>query len=412
MRKGIFLILTLAFLFYPWEMRGGQADQSSSSSVSELPTALSLLFNRVSVYRKQGGAIFGLLVGVDSESLIVRLGKNDEKVHYRDLAKVTIETEKKTSRYVLYSTLVGTYLGNLIFLRAKNQPAAYIKKSEEDAWPFLLDVIIAAGSGGLGWLISSIFEKGERVFDFTGSEEKQQAEWEKLQRFFIGATLPRKTHLSAQTGYIFTQVSSRYSNLLKSNGYDVPGYGYYRYNEYIEPASNFNLLRKLQLTYSFKPHIEFGAALLWLGEPSIVGNRGQYYGQSVQVTQETDIKGYYAIGVRRLFRKKLGKRINWNIGLGMGAAKLNLNLKAVSCDYSVWPYTQITTEHKISKNFFSWITFSELNFYLRDTLSLGLVADYAFLPSQHVPGIPDADIPAQNLRLSTGSIGFTLGLHF
>jgi len=409
MRKGIFLILTLAFLFYPWEMRGGQLDQSSSSSVSELPTALGLLFNRVSVYRKQGGAIFGLLVGVDSDSLIVRLGKNDEKVHYRNLAKVTIETEKKTSRYVLYSMLVGTYLWNLIYFQAKNQPAAYIKKSEGGA--FLSNVMIAASNGGLGWLISSLFQKGEMVFDFTGSEEKQQAEWEKLRTFVIGAAPLRKMHLSIQAGHVFTQVSARYSNLLKSNGYNVPGYGYYMYNGYLEPASNFNLLRKLQLTYSFKPHIEFGAALLWLGEPSIMGSRWQD-NQSIEVTQETDIKGYYAIGIRRLFRKKLGKRINWNIGLGMGATKLNLNLKAVSYDYYVWPYTQITTEHKISKNLFSWMAFTELNFYLQDTLSFGLIADYAFLPSQHIPGIPDADIPAQNVRLSTGSIGFTLGLHF
>jgi len=409
MRKGIFLILTLAFLLYPWEMRGGQADQSSSSSVSELPTAFGLLFNRVSVYQKQGGAIFGLLVGVDSDSLIVRLGKNDEKVHYRNLAKVTIETEKKRGRNVLYSMLIGTYLENLIFLRAKNQPAAYMKKFE--GGPFLLDVIIAAASGGLGWLISSSFEKGERVFDFTGSEEKQQAEWEKLQRFVIGAAPLRKMHLSIQAGHVFTQVSARYLNLLKSNGYDVSGYGYYIYNEYLEPASNFNLLRKLQLTYSFKPHIEFGAALLWLGEPSIMGSRWQY-GPSVEVTQETDTKGYYAIGIRRLFRKKLGKRINWNIGLGMGAAKVYFRLKAVTWDSSVWPYIQITTEHKISKNLFSGMAFTELNFYLQDTLSFGLIADYAFLPSQHVPGIPDADIPAQNLRFSTGSIGFTLGLHF
>jgi len=410
MRKGIFVILTLAFLLYPWEMRGGQTGQSSSSSVSELPTALGLLFNRVSVYRKEGGPIFGLLVGVDSESLIVRLGKNDERVHYRNLAKVTIETEKNRGRSVFYSMLVGTYLGNLIFFRAKNQPAAYMKKFKDSGTrPLLYEVMIAAGSGSLGRLVSSSFEKGEMAFDFTGSEEKQQAEWEKLQRFVTGAILPRKINLSAQAGYIFTQVSARYSNLLKSNGYDVSGYGYYEYG-YHEPASNFNLLRKLQFTYSFKPHIEFGAALLWLGEPSIIGTRWAY-NPSVEVTQETDTKGYYAIGIRRLFRKKLGERINWNIGLGMGAAKLNLNLKAATYNYYVWPYTQIT-EHKISKNFFSWMAFTELNFYLQDALSFGFIADYVFLPSQHIPGIPDADIPAQNLRMSTGSVGFTLGLHF
>jgi hypothetical protein len=412
MRNVIFLVFILVLLANPWEMRGQQTHQRSSTSVSQMPTTLSLLFNRVLIYRREGGPRSGLLVGVESNALIIRVGKKDEKLVRTNLAKVIIETEKKTSRNVLYSMLIGTYLHNLIVRRAKNQPKAYRDKMHEGAGTILLGNVLSAGMwGGLGYLASSIFEKDEKVFNFNGSEEIRNAEWDRLRRYVIGEHSPKKVHLSVQAGHVFTRVSSSYKILMQNAGYGISGYSYL-IGEYREEASDFNMLRKLQLTYSFKSEAEIGVALFFIGEPSISGYKYQKYQiwDSSGVEQILDATGYYAIGIYKPFLKRMPKRTAWNVGVGIGLAKVEFNLKAHT---ETWdPYTEVTTEHNISNTSFSGVVFTELKFHLQDSLVFGLTADYVFVPAANAPNIPEAGIPAQKLRFGNGSIGFTLGLDF
>jgi len=413
MRIVIFLVFILVLLANPWEIRGQQADQSSSPSVSEIPTTSSLLFNTVLVYRREGGPLYGLLVRVESNAMIIRAGGKDEKIPLTNLAKVIIETEKKTGLSTLYSMLMGTYLGNLLFFRAKNQPTAYMEDIESGLGFFLTNTLFAAVGGGLGYLISSIYEKGERAFDFTGSKEKKQAEWERLRRFVAGELRPRKVHLSIQAGHVFTRVSPQYLNSLQNAGYWV-SHSSYLFGDYSEEAKDFNLFRNLKLTYSLKSNTEIGFALYWLGEPSMGGSKWES-GQSSEVGQSLYTTGYYVVGMYKPFLKRMPKRIAWNVGVGVGAAKVDFNLKALitTWDPDTWnSYEEVTTEHNISKTFFSGVIFTELNLYLQDGLSLGLTADYVFVPAENVPEIPEAGILAQKLRLGNGSIGFTLGWHF
>jgi hypothetical protein len=104
------------------------------------------------------------------------------------------------------------------------------------------------------------------------------------------------------------------------------------------------------------------------------------------------------------------KRTAWNVGVGIGLAKVEFNLKAHT---ETWdPYTEVTTEHNISNTSFSGVVFTELKFHLQDSLVFGLTADYVFVPAANAPNIPEAGIPAQKLRFGNGSIGFTLGLDF
>lgn len=421
MRKVFILIFILVFIMSPWEIRGQQLATSSSPSISEIPAILSLLFNRILVYLREGGAFTGLLVGIESNSLIVRIGKKDEKIPFQNLAKVIIETEKKTSRNVLYFMLIGTYLQNLS-RRAKNQPTAYMQHTYGEARSLLLINILSAGLwGGLGYLASSIFEKNEKVFDFTGSEEKRYSKWEQLRRYITGEYHPKKFHLSIQAGHVYMRISNRYSTLLQNAGYDIRGYSY-MFDDYKEEATNFNLLRKLQFTYSRKPEAEIGFAILWLGEPSTSGSKYKWneMNQSSRVEQVLYATGYYIVGIYKQFLRGMQKRIAWNIGFGVGAAKIDFRLKAHSetwdpnyWDPNYWDsHTEVTYEHNISKTLFSGVFFTELNFYLQDTLSLGLAADYVYVPTENVPAIPEADIPAQKLRLGNISVGFSLGLHF
>lgn len=400
MQKIFKLFFIIIFVISPWEIKGQQVRQPSSSSVSKTPAAFSVLYNRVLAYPREGGVLSGLLIGIERNALVIRVGKKDEKIPFRNLAKVVIEATKKTSKNALYGMLTGIYLGNLLLYKARNQPAAYMKRIDNRKPAFItLNALFATVGGGLGYLAGAVFEKSERVFNFTGNAQKRQTEWERMRIFITGGTSPKRVHLSIQGGHVFTQIIPQYSNLQQSNDYYYD-YGYYYDDGYPGSANNFNLLRKFQLTISTKKNFEIGLAIYWLGEPSLY-----------RVPCTTNTKGYYAVGICKPLLWRLPKGLVWNVGGGLGIAKVNFSLR--STQYSGWPtYETVTTEHNISKTRFSSFVFTELNFFLQDTLSIGLAADYAFVPSDNAPAIPEAGIPAKKLRFSTGSIGFSLGLHF
>lgn len=416
MRILIFLVFILVLLSNPWEIRGQQADQSSSLSVSEIPTSPNLLFSRVLVYPREGQVISGLLVGIDNGKFIVRVGAINEKIPYHNLAKVIIETKKKIGRDAIYGLILGTYLGNLIFTRATNQSTAYLEDIKEPgrlemSGFFALNGVFAAGGGLLGSLAGWLFEKGEKNFYFTGKEQKRQAEWERLKRFVIGYSSPKKVHISIQGGHVFAQISPRYLDLLENAGFVISRYHWYE-NGYREKASDFNLLRKFQFTISLRKNLETGFSLYWLGEPFIYAHPEDWWIYDDYVDQKTNTKGYYAIGIYKPFLRKLPRHIDWNVGLGLGVAILDFTLESATTVFTDPGYERSTIKHDITKTLLSGVVFTELNFYIQDNLSVGLAADYVFVPTEEAPEIPEANIPAQKLRFGTGSIGFTLGLHF
>lgn len=415
MRKRFLPLIIIALLTIPWEIKAQQPDQDTSQSVSKKPAVLSLLYNRVVIHRREGTYLSGLLVGVENDKLIIRIGERDEKLHYLNLSKVTIEIEKKRGRNLLSAILLGTYLGNLLFNRAKNQPTAYMKGKEPyggNGSVLLSSAFYALVSGGVWYYVGSKFEREKKEFNFNGTEEKKAAKWERLRRYITGEFVSKKINLTTQASYVFTRVSSHYATLFKHAGYDI-GSSSYMFDDYFEGAMDFNLLRKLQLTITAPSNNDFGIAVYWPGEPSVCGYRydgnGSYYIDQVLYTT-----AYYAVIVLKPPRFQKSKRISLNIGIGAGMAQVDFKLRTSSETWnpSNWTYDTTRNQYNISKRLFSSVIFTELNFYLRDDLSLGLVADYVYIPSLQAPEIPEAGIPAQKLRLGNASVGFTLGLHF
>lgn len=393
-RKGFIIVPFLILLAIPNEVKGLQSNQNLSPPSPKTQTSLAVLYNKVLVFSREGRMLSGLLVGVENDSLVIRVGTKDEAIPLQNLGKVVIETKKKTSAYAFSGMLLGIYLGSLIFLQQEDEPAAYLDPEHSGASILRINPFFASGGGLLGFLAGIGLEKGEQEFNFMGSESERQSEWERLKRFISGEPGLKRMHISVQASHVFTQVSPQYLDLL--NDY---------YQSYYYKKRNFNLLRKLQVTFSNKKdNLELGLAVYWLGEPSVHMYRLDY-----MIDQITDIKGYYALAIYKHSIGKSQSRITWNFGLGLGQAKINFSLKA-----STWygyPSPEIV-EHIISKTDFSGVAFTELNLNPKGNLSIGLLADYAFIPAERAPAIPEADIPAQNLRFGTGSIGFTLGFHF
>jgi len=412
MRKRL-LPLIIALLIIPWEIKAQQLYQDTSQSVFKKPAVSRLLYNRVFIHRRDGTFLSGLLAGVENDKLIIRIGEKDEEQHYLDLLRVTIEIEKKKGRNVIPVVLLGTYLENLLVSFTENQPTAYLPKTYEGAGNALFsNVLMALTWGGICYLITPKTKKVEKVFNFNGNEEKRRAKWGRLRRYITGEFGSKKINFSAQGSYVFTRVSSRYTTLIQNAGYQPRSYSYL-FLDSMGETTDFNMLRKLQLTITAPSKNEFGIAVYWPGEPFTAGERSEE-NQSFAVEQELSATAYYGVIVFKPPRFQKSKRISLNIGIGAGMAQVDFKVRTSSEIWNpyYWTYDTTRNQYNISKRLFSSVFFSELNFYVRDDLSLGLVADYVYIPPLQAPEIPEAGIPAQKLRLGNASVGFTLGLHF
>jgi hypothetical protein len=409
MKKSLCLIIMLTLLIQLVELTELRAEPDLNLGEVQEETSLEVLFNRILIYLKEGGRLSGLLVGIEGNTLIVRIGTKDERIQLDSLGKIIIQKDKKKGFYALSGMLLGIYAANMAFHRARNQAAFFMENIESDSSYLLMNALYAAAGGGLGILISSTFEKGEKVFEFTGDVEKRNREWEQLRRFVIeGNYAPKKTHIKVQAGKVFTRVSDRYRNLLIDNDYSVWGGGWMD-NESWEEAKDINLMRKVQLTYSPNTFLELGIASVWIGEPSFEGNKWGNY-ESSYVWQKHSATGIYAVGIFKPFHRVMPEIISWELGIGAGAAIVNYSLKSLTTTYN--PLAEIADEYSISKTLFSGIAFTELSLYLYDSMSLGLIADYTYVPEQHAPAMSVAGLPAQKLRFGNSCIGFSLGFHF
>jgi hypothetical protein len=312
---------------------------------------------------------------------------------------------------------MGIYFGNLILFRAKNQPTAYMSDSGGLRW--LFDILFSAVGGGLGFLANTFFEKNTLTFDFRENAESGQAEWDKLRKLLSGRSdfESRKFHLAIYGGKVFRQVVNRYEDILKKSGYHIGSFYPFGPSDdgYAEPASSTNLLRRLQLIISLTPKFEAGVASIFLGEPSISGSlylSDRYTSQSRNVNVKLASTGYYALGLYQPLRGNLPPRIQWRCGVGAGAAHVNFQIQTHAY-YSAYPeFSEKSAGHKISKWLASAVIFTEIQYYLDTFLSLGLSADYAWIPSQQAQAFPDAGIPSQNLALGNTSVGLMFVFHF
>jgi hypothetical protein len=407
MRKALFFLLLFCTVMGA-KLAGGQETMARSTRDKTKPElSEELLYNEVFVYLHEGGVLTGLLCSVQSDGLVLGIGNNKKTIPFNDLQEVIIKIEKKTSRHSFYGMLTGIYLGNLIFFAAKGGPSAFLRHVDSDFGYLLWNSVFAGAGIGAGFLTSSAFGSGEKRFDFSGSQEHRLREWERFRSYALGSSsFSKKVHLSIQGGYINCRVSNRYKSTIKNASF----YDY-------EGTTNFNLVRRVQLTYSLKPDIEVGLAAVVLSEPTIRGDKWletmNFSGyQYFFVQQSLSSLGLYALGVYRPLRSVLPKSIRWSMGGGLGAAKVNFGLNT-SLETDIYPDSiVINRNHNISKTSVSGLAFTEFDFLVDENLSFGLAADYVFVPAQRAPAFEDMGIPAQKLRFGNSSITFVLGLHF
>jgi hypothetical protein len=406
MRKRIFHFLILVTLFGVERTASQPTSATASPTFVQEPVTRNLLYNKIVVFRRDQNALAGFFVGVNGDTLLLLAQGRQEKVLRQELTRLTLEIEKEPTRLGLHGVLLGIYLGNHIFYTAENQPMAYVSSGyyEDELFGVLLVNVLFAGVGGSVGYLAGLSQSGEKVFDFTGSASEQQATWQRFNRQLLEKKAARKVHLSVQAAHVYAQVSRRYRTAFEQANVVFDQYGFYR----SENATRFNLLRKAQLTFSATGKLDFGIAVMGLGEPSLQGYKTTpsfYYGYLQQSFKAT---GYYVVGAYQPFQTRVKKRKFFHIGIGIGRAEIDFKLKAQL--YGPFGFREV--ELGLAKTLFSSVIFAGVDLYLADDLSLGLSADHVFMPAQNLPALPELNIPTQELRLGNSSLGLTLGLHF
>ena len=360
-----------------------------------------ILYNITEVIDKNGNMSLGFLFGLKSDSLI--LIRNEKKDYYwlKDLVNIEIEYNRANYKGLVIGSVAGAYLGNIIFFTADEQPTAYWD-NEDAGGKIAASLLFAFIGGGIGYLVDIALEDGQRnnSFNFYVEEIQWLEEFERLKEFLIGEEKENKININ----FNLSQVKTRFSEFDNSN--DLSS------NYYYGGVTSFNLLRKIQITYSLLNYLDIGGAICWFGEPQFYSYSYAWSpttNESVNMSQQYEGSGYYASAIYYPFKSVFTGIVSWNIAAGIGLGNVNYSFEYIR---TINNYPEITEEiitEKIDKNVFSAMISSQLDLYLFDELSLGFVIDYIFVPGE-MPAIPNTDIGTKSL--SNYSYGASLGFHF
>jgi hypothetical protein len=349
-----------------------------------------ILYSLVILQDKDGNYSQGFLIGLKSDTLVIHEKDTNRNIAIKNLASISIETRNKGGMQgVAIGGILGTYLTYLAFWQTENEPFAYYQ-NESAFGQALVSLLGTLLGSGVGYLIDKSSEENTEIFDFSGNDKSKTEEFRRLKKFLTGYESASKIHLNFQ----LSQVSTRLSEM--GNNED----DYYSYRD----VTSFNLLRKIQLTYSIFDDLEIGGAVSWFGEPSMSWynytsgtNENSYGGQTYEGV------GFYAMAVYKPFHSFFSETFTWKVGAGIGSG--NVDYEFIEYDYTQGD----TTIMNINKTLFSAILYTQFDLFLYDRFSIGFVADYVYLPEE-IPGISELDISSRNL--GNFSFGFTLGLHF
>ncbi len=399
MQKALRWIFSFIFALAPIALPGSAADSEPVSDKDhQAPAAARLLIDQVEVFLRMGGILSGILVDITDKTVILLRAGQEQEIPKQEVKAIIV---KEKYRNILSSVLLLTYLENLIFLTGRDdQPPFYANHYESYVGFLYGEAILLSANIGLVFLLSEALGISDKVFEFTGNDEDIRAEWERFKTSLRKSRRWQKLRLSLQAGRVYPQIWNRRSSFLRDGGFYV----------YRDP-SLFNLLRRIQITYSLTPDLEIGLAHGWFSEPMLRAWRYREAPYSSLSLQESfSSNGYYLVGIYRPFSRTLPNALSWDIGLGAGAAKTAIVTKAEIYDTPGSPSRE--TEVRISRTQFSALAFTELKLNISRTLTFGLAADYFLASTVQLEAIPEAELPAQKFRVGNGSLGFSLALHF
>jgi hypothetical protein len=378
------------------------------------------------VYLRQGGIMAGMLLGLENQAVVLSVPQGRRAIPLADIARVVIKPEKKGNANFVFGMLLGIYARNLLYGHAEGKPFGYMGRIGSPLGFALSNSFFAAVGGAIVVLIDPLGEANEQRFDFSEAGLERQAQWERLRQCLSGVPSEPKVHLTVMGGAIMAGSIGRYNRSLESAGYVLGSY-YPQYDQgqsYDVSSGNFTMFRKIQLTLNLGHAFEVGLAYCPLAEPTAIAGK---YQQTYMGDQEIDTNfhtiqtlaasGFYAVAVYKPFSGRLPKPFSWSIGLGLGAARVNYHLNNSMATEVLHNGYYVSYQNQeggfgYSRTRPSGVVYTQFECFLYRSLSLGLIADFVYVPSVRVPAFPEMGLSAQSLRFGNASVGFVLGAHF
>jgi hypothetical protein len=368
---------------------------------------------RALVFPKAGkgtsGYLTGIRIGDDDDTLVIFSRSQPQKILVGDLSKVIVLSQNRGGNGFLHGALLGTYITTLLLGQGTgyyHQPTAFLTDTYSKGAGLLLTAALGIGfGGGIGSLLKS--ESGtETSYNFVGSEIERKSARMNFYKLMSEESNSSNLHFSVQGGHVYSQVSKDFENAIGGGYYGNDG-------EIVE----FNWLRKMQLTYSLQPDFELGVAVQWSGEPTVSANGydnpDPNTSRSRNATQSLSVVGYYGVCKYQPFYGTMPKQIEFVAGGGIGIVDIAYSRAVNTSMYSYNPpynSTQTYVQDNVNEATASTIMFAEFNVFLRESLSLGLSADYVYYAPKKVPANPVANLP-EEIIFGNACIGFVIGVH-
>lgn len=370
--------------------------------------------DRAMVFTKSGygfsGYLSEIVIGLEDDTLVLSSAKQNEKILVGDLSKIIVLPRNKQGNLFLAGALAGTYAANLLLGRSDQQSSGFLTENFSSVGAVILTTALGVGVWGTVGLLVNSGTDTDLILDFNQIESEKRNARMKLYDLISEESMVRKIHFSLQGGHVYARVKNKFLSLIGGSSD-----GYYGGDE-----SDFNLLRRIQMTYSTEPDIEIGAAVQWSSEPSVSAYTYNYfytydsYGQSIYNSntkyyeQTFHVTGYYGIGKYKPFFKELPRMVDIAIGCGIGIANIEYKRGVNIYQYYYQQSGQYQKELNMSE--LSAVVFGEFNIYLKEYLTLGIAADYVYFPPLIIPSDPLSNLPEQTLS-GNACVGFIMGVH-
>ena len=363
--------------------------------------------NRLIVFLREGRSTAGFLVETSSDSLMLLTGGGNEWIPYSSLKTAILRGKRRPGEGFGYGILLGSYLSVLLIATEDNNESDMFFKTGWASSGLGIFITALPGmlvGGGIGYLIDPGSHAEDVVFDFTGPERRHDF----VER--IRKVHSAENQSSIQFSFYGGMISNRSTGDWRTN------------QQYSQSQSNFNWMRRAQISYTLLPDLNVAIALIWFGEPKEF--RSWYSSPSPNVfesgtaNQNLDALGYYLATYYRPFRKTLTSKLEILVGGGIGLANLEYRLDYTWYRSSYDPVTFQSTDmtesgtQVISEARITGFLAGEVRYRVYRGLSLALSVDHVLGPARNLAGISQADLAPRTLKFGNTSVGFGIGLHF
>lgn len=407
MMKFISAVLLAVLVAIPAPICGGEdppRSQAAAAAPRQIRISPALSFREITLVFRDGTTVRGRLSAATAVSIRVQTDGQERDYALTDIRRVRIDSEPQRSRGIVPGIVFGLYVGNSAMVWDDSRPGFYVRPVEgHDAaslWLLLGEGFFAAMGGGLGWLAH--FGGARQVFEFPADLEEAVGTEARFSRFLTGDPAPARAHVLFQNGLLVPGVTRRFGEFATDNGFALNNTSSY--------PTKYSLLRSIELSYSIRPRWRTGLRLSFPSEPAydFYLKSEEASGSWTSLSQEFRATAVHAIGAFELagWRRRSGLAASLGIGAGFASVRLERNASS-SLDFN---YFQGTAE--VRKVLPSAVAFGAILYRLTPVVSIGLAADYTFVPAVTVPALPDNGVPAGSQGLGNGSLGFVVGYHF